>query len=209
MTTSAYTPSLSTHQPHQGFILAERIERSSFTDWIMPACFTAFWLIGLSATLVTAKKIDYRLLTFAILVGLGSIFYLLRKINVIGLLAFKRRAELVFPFPAIKAGDDIEILFRQDLKRMYTVKSVDATLLGRIIDSVDYEKHGAFVYMRRLSPDKFLQQSKRLEARRTINLPEHLSLPSEYENLPIRWQILVSVKLRVGSKCLSVFDLPH
>jgi hypothetical protein len=175
----------------------------------MPACLTAFWFVGLSAALITAKKIDYRLLIFAVLVGLGFVVNLLRKLNIMGLLAFEPRAEIVLPLSPIKAGDEFEILFRQDLKRRYTVRSIDATLIGKLIDGRDYDNHGRLVSIKRLSPDSFLQQGKRLEARRTINLPEPLSLPSEYENLPIRWQILVSVKLKVKSKCLSIFDLPH
>jgi hypothetical protein len=136
-----YTPSMKSSQydapqssqSRQEIILMGRIERSS--GWLFPAFITVFWFGALFVALMTSEKTNNRVLIFALLVGVVFIVNLLRKLNIMSLLAFERRAVLVLPPSFIKAGDDFEILFRQELKRNHTVISVDATLYGEIVDN--------------------------------------------------------------------------
>jgi hypothetical protein len=186
--------------------LKGKINRSE-SDWLFPAFFlVVFWFGALFVSLMVAEKSDNRVLIFALLVGLLFIVNLLRKLHVMSLLAFEPRAELVLPLSPITAGDDFEVLFRQRLKRNYTVSSIKLTLYAELIDKIENERRMA--HIQELSPDGFLQDGKLVEARRNIHLPEELALSSEYKSLPVEWRILVSVKLLKGPKCISMFYLP-
>jgi hypothetical protein len=206
MKPSEYASSQYSPQSRQEIVLTGRIERSF--DWLFPAFVTAGWFGALFVILKLAEKADKGVIVFALVVGLGLLVNLLRKLNIMSLFAFRRRAELVLPLSSIKAGDEFEVLFRQELKLNLEVKNIKATLYGEIIDNRSSEIEHIMAHTQTLSPDKFQQHGKLIEARRIIKLPERLAHTSKYENLPITWRIMVSVKLQNGPKCICLFYLP-